>query len=339
MAHLDAVFTATQAQLREYVDAMALQRSALRWGHGRSPAELAQDAEAAHEALEIERPFAEASTDLENAYGHLCQGIRTDWNSVLAALQWTERYLAHIASSWQVTATGRTRPGEGQCAEAACSVERIGAARQLLKELDSVVATVSEELAFHNEIFVETAMRPGGAHVNAASVRDLEAWLEVKIGSIGKLSEWIHFREIREECAAAGIDDFISHALDVNVPANRLEDALRKQLLVLQLDAIYRQSPHLRKFQRQDHERLIGELRKPEDSPMRRQPLFVKLRSSEGSRRRRPRPISGSRLASAWKRIFKQTFEPAHGRARSVPTYPAKEGASPSTPPRAGPGL
>ena len=114
-----------------------------------------------------------------------------------------------------------------------------------------------EDRAFHSEVFDETTFRLAGKTLGQASLPELTAWLGSKIDDIGKLSEWIQFREIRDECAKTGIREFLDRALEMGVPPENFEHALKKSLLTIQLDAIYGQLPRLRKFRWRDHEQLV----------------------------------------------------------------------------------
>ena len=53
--------------------------------------------------------------------------------------------------------------------------------------------------------------------------------------------------------------EFLARALEMNVPGDHLERALKKRLFAIQLDAVYEQLPKLRKFQWRDHEQLVRE--------------------------------------------------------------------------------
>jgi very-short-patch-repair endonuclease len=247
---LESRLTEARTWLNGYEDAIASVKSALRTGQSREVDAVAQDAAAAREAQEIERYFVETSSASQDAFCHFYSGLSTDWNHVLASLKWSEQFLAHLErQSWK-----------SSCAEAACAPERIAGVRQLLPELESLVARLSAEKTFHEQVFgVATAVSTAGTTVDMAGFSVLATWLDFKIENIGKLSEWIQFREVREDCSAAGIDEFLARALEMNVPGDHLERALKKRLFAIQLDAVYEQLPKLRKFQWRDHEQLVRE--------------------------------------------------------------------------------
>lgn len=237
-----------QQALTQYQVALASIRSAVRDGSVRTPNDLAKEAAVAHEAQRINSSFVESDHLLVDSFGGFYRGGDTDWKSVLAALNWSGEFLVVMGD----------RPWRSACAEAACSPSRSEEVRKLVPDLEERFAQFAEQAPFHNQVFADQC---AGISVGATRFHDLTAWLDSKLDNIGKLHEWIQFREIRDEISAAGIDDFLQRAVDVNVPAESLEDALRKRLLTIQLDAAYEQLPTLRKFQWRDHEQLVREFR------------------------------------------------------------------------------
>ena len=247
---LESRLTEARTWLKRYEAGIASVKSALRTGQSRDADAVARDALTASEVQEIERYFVETSSVSQDAFCHFYSGLTTDWKNVLTSLQWSQQFLAHLeGQSWK-----------SPCSEAACAPERIIGVRQILPELESLVARLSGETTFHEQVFgAGTAVSTAGKAVDMASLSDLATWLNYKIENIGKLSEWIQFREAREDCSAAGIDEFLERALEMNVPGDHLEHALKKRLLAIQLDAVYEQLPRLRKFQWRDHEQLVRE--------------------------------------------------------------------------------
>ncbi len=252
LSRLHACLNETHDQIAQFQAGIKILTADLRNGHARDAECMAQDAAGAREVQEIEQEYAVRRELLEQSYGHLFSGADTDWNRVSSDLEWTEQLLRHLEmESWK-----------SACAEAACSVERVNSARGILKELEPIVSRIPGEQEFHRDVFDESALRLGGKAICLASFFDLTAWLDSKIENIGKLSEWVQFRETREECTETGIDEFLDCAIEMRLPAPSLEGAFRKRLLMIQLDAIYDQVPQLRTFQWQDHEQLVREFQK-----------------------------------------------------------------------------
>ena len=209
---------------------------------------MARDASSARAVQEIEDEYARDAEDLKSCYGHFADGVNTDWDRVLQALSWTGDFIAQVdAQPWK----------EG-CAGAACSPLTVAAVRGILRELEPLVNGLLEEQGFHSQVFDENVTRVNGKPINSADFDEVASWLASKIDNIGGLSQWIRFRELRQKCDTAGIGPFLDQAIDSGLSAGKLEQALKKRLLSIQLDAIYDRVPQLAQFQWQNHEELIG---------------------------------------------------------------------------------
>jgi very-short-patch-repair endonuclease len=239
--------TIARQQIGRFLDSLQALDDVARPGSSRNPLEKAVDARDAHELSALEGELAAVRESLLETYGHLFNGIDTRWDEVILALDWAVRFRA-LSAKTDLGPDGLI---------AACTPQRVDAARSASGELQSFAAQVREENTYLVGVFDVEAIRPGGARLHAASFATLLAWLDARITHIGELSDWIQFQALRRECDQSGLADFVTKALEERLRADALEQALRKRLLILQLDEIYRRAPRLRDFQWRDHEDVV----------------------------------------------------------------------------------
>ncbi len=258
----------TREELTEYTSAIRSLRDALRPGVSRDATAMASDAKEAREIGELEAELAGSRDALNAQYGHLFEGTSTRWEEVLSELDWAKTFLerAHLEDV------------DEDCVKAAASAEVVASTRGPAGELRSLAKTLVNEREFVAGIFDIEAVKPGGTALDNASLNDLVDWLDLRLQHSGDLSDWIQFEEVRRSCAETGLDDFVARALEFKLEGNQVEPALRKRLLIIQIDEVHRRVPLLRRFQWRDHEGLISRFKDLDESLMK---VFAEWISAE----------------------------------------------------------
>jgi very-short-patch-repair endonuclease len=218
----------------------------------RAPAQIAGDAQAAREVQELEDAIEKAKATLVERYGSLFGGIDTRWDAIISALDWAGRFRDFVSK----------RSLGPRVLDAACASQIVRTVGLLIPELAPVVERINGGQQYvASTLDLETA-RLGDATIDSCDLRYLSGWLQKKIGNIGSMSEWIQFQSLRRESEENGLAEFVTMALEKKIPAESLELALRKRILTLQLDELYKELPILRDFSWRDHEDVVQQFKK-----------------------------------------------------------------------------
>jgi very-short-patch-repair endonuclease len=263
---------AAALEAKSYISAKTVLDGLLRPGAVRTPNDQAQDIDQTREAAEIERSIDASRDALVSDFGHFFGGVDTDWERVIEALDWAGRF------------TDRQRAlGLGDpCLDAACVVDRVRIVQQDLAEFADLVQEIGKEREFLVSVMDVATIRPGDASLDTCALDLVVGWLRVRLASLGDLSDWIQFKELRKECRETGLDDFVEQVLKLRLPAETVEHALRKRLLVLQLDKTYDALPVLRSFQWRDHDDLVSRFKKLDKTLMKAYAQMVRVKIAAG---------------------------------------------------------
>ncbi|MCW3062088.1 MAG: helicase related protein [Capsulimonas sp.] len=182
---------------------------------------------------------------LQAQYQDLYDGLNTDWNAVLAALDWTESLRAQY-------------PG-ASIPEDLRDVVTEGPAPLLSEIAGSERATAARDAAIHalmgelGELFTVERLTAQSLPLTDAPFADLTTWLQMRLDRMGDLERWIDFQNLRKECEDNGLLSFFETATNRIPPADQIVPAFRKQFHRLWLDAVTDGIPAIRRFRGEEH--------------------------------------------------------------------------------------
>lgn len=184
----------------------------------------------ARQLVEQERAIAQESTRLREEYAHLFQGLETDWETVLIALDDAERLRRIFAERKrpfpQAVLAAASGAGEEIVYEAAQAEARI---RPLRRELDRVSL---ELLAlFDQPAFATYAVQ--------------REWAEVRLGALTQLERWLAFQSARRECGKLGLLSFSEVMIRRCPPAAQIPAIFARAFHQRWLDAVTARAPEL----------------------------------------------------------------------------------------------
>jgi very-short-patch-repair endonuclease len=273
-ATIDAIERTFQSALHDleaFDRCLVEMRSVLRANILRSATEISADAQEAREVQQLEKAIEESKTTLVRSYGHFFTGIDTDWDSVISALDWSRQFLNFVSDNYFLSGV----------LVAACLTQSVRTVTELVPQLAPVIERINNGARFLNRTFDPSRARLDGSALESCELETVLTWLQKKVNSIGSMSEWIQFQSLRYECERNGLAEFVSMALEMKIPADKLELCLRKRILTLQLDGIYEKLPLLRDFSWRDHEELILQFKELDRDLMRAYAELVKAAVAE----------------------------------------------------------
>ncbi|HXG10904.1 MAG TPA: DUF4011 domain-containing protein [Gemmataceae bacterium] len=159
-------------------------------------------------------------------------------------------------------------PGTLACLRQIEQLERAGEPvrsrlEEAVRQSDAALAEgLNASWKFLTQLFDPAAEVSTGIILGRTSLDDLRTWLAERIADVHCLLEWVRFREIQQELAAAGVSAILEEVLQGQVKLDEAADAFHARFLRLWLDAVYQQSAELRQFQGERHERLLERFRK-----------------------------------------------------------------------------
>ncbi len=194
----------------------------------------------------------EASINHQRMFGKYFSGMNTDWQGILAALDWTEKLLSRFSPE----------PIPDQLLDIVSNQQdMINSAKGLLLSLQDIVERTRAELAYLATIFPIDRMKIDGGRVEEVRFSLLKERIQHRLDHLDDLQKWIEFETARKECEQQKLGPFLSAANAAKIKADELKSSFLKRFYALWLDAVYEQEPALRTFSSDHQVRLIEQFR------------------------------------------------------------------------------
>lgn len=205
------------------------------------------DVRAVQRVQTIESDMQAHLTEFKEAFGRFYQGVETEWPAVFRALDWVETVQAHFA------------PGRPpiQFAELICTDQE---AARLARETATTCGSLLE-LAKGEASFVASLFEPHLVNVVRMTVATAKEWLQLRLLNLAALEDWVDFCQSREQCAAAGLGQFVNAVLQNQIPPDAIKPAFFKRFYRLWVDDIYSRVPELQMFRGRRHQERIEDFR------------------------------------------------------------------------------
>jgi very-short-patch-repair endonuclease len=108
------------------------------------------------------------------------------------------------------------------------------------------------------EVFPSNEKISTGMLLDAAPLDTLATWLADRTRDIPEVQDWIRYREVEREAESTGVASVLNEVRRGEVRADEASSAYRVRFLRRWLDAVYEQTPELRRFETDTHERLAA---------------------------------------------------------------------------------
>ena len=139
---------------------------------------------------------------------------------------------------------------------------------------------------FLSEIFDPQQQVSTGVRLGQVSLGALHEWVQARRQDSHRVHEWVRFCELRDLITQAGLGMILSDLLDGRISVDDAKPAFLVRFYGLWLDWVYEQSPVLRRFSTEVHERSVDQFRSLDHDAIRRS--YTRIRQTRLSDPTRP---------------------------------------------------
>ncbi len=237
----------TQSHRHAIQTAVALQQPLL-------TAHLLTDLERTQRIHAFETDLTEKSEVYVGEFGHFFQGTATDWQTVIEAISWTERFLKLYVN--------RAMP-EAAMSLIAYPVEATN--RDILADslttLRQALPLMNEELRYSDTVLARSALSMPGKTFGASALSDIADRVDDHIQHLPELKKWLTCQERLDACRRTGQDNFIEGILRQRPIPQDLGAIFKRRFYSLWLDGVRRLAPALAQFRDAEHAQTIEQFR------------------------------------------------------------------------------
>lgn len=186
----------------------------------------------------------ENDSSQKDRFKFLYNGLFTDWDHVLNAWKWAERFRERILLY---------NPSQ-VFIENVCSSEKyVEDCLELKQELTDISCSISFEIDWFTKLFDDPTF------FFDSNLKDLHDRLERCVNGMALLEEWIDFKATRDKCLAAGLREAIDSIEENHVSVNNIIPVFKKRFFSLWLDSVLPEFPAVQYFRRKSQEKIIQE--------------------------------------------------------------------------------
>src|SRR5579875_1867713 len=251
-AHLQLALHAFYAA----VDALLALRLTPETSQPVSWAELCDDLTSAQEVQAYEVWLAEHEQELRAELGAAYQGASTDWQAQLHTLEWVIGFLK------QYPTTGRAPQPLTKLVSNEGDPSQRAALREAVSHAQRQLALYETEAHWAERILPPQALLPTGTTRENAPVAAIAQCVAEKLAQLPSFSRWLNCRQVMGECDMLGLGDLLNRARQQREFPRAIVAQFEKRLYTLLIDQCYADAPILRRFSREEHERVIASFRR-----------------------------------------------------------------------------
>jgi very-short-patch-repair endonuclease len=188
------------------------------------------------------------SQRLQEKFGARFQGLKTTWNEILVAVEWTSK-LKDIFSEKTLSLE---------------FVDFISSGRTATTLANDIKIPYNHFVNNYEKVkmeFVEDGPAYKGIQLNLLSIKESLKSLITMQERINDLENWIDYKRLRQRLELGGLKSFLE-ALENNPPKEQdLMNVFTKSFYKMQVDMLFQQDERLGEFRGKHHEQLIAEFR------------------------------------------------------------------------------
>jgi very-short-patch-repair endonuclease len=235
--------------------------------------QLLSDLKDAEDIRKKEAAIVGEKAQLQEKFGGRFNQLETDWQEIVAVLEWVKRVQAAFLdvpvpqAFAQIAAQGASA--------APSSLELTQKYEASLKVLGAFEARFEAPMKYQNQSLNDLEVK-----VISERVRSLRS-------RVDDIQVWIDFKDIKNRFALRGLDGFFNRLAEQRIPAADLVDVFRRGAYQEWVNSLYNEDPKLGRFRRENHEQLIADFKKLDEE-------LIRLTSSmviEQANSRKPQDI------------------------------------------------
>ena len=217
--------------------------------------QLLEDLRNAENARRKEAEMLVEKEVLRQKFGLRFVGLDTNWEEILAILQWTKKVQALFGTSpipeLFVNAISRG---------AAYAPSNHDLAMHYDRTLKSTAALESR---------FETGSTYQGKKLQGMVIESIHDRIRLLRNRVDDLQVWMDFKDIRNRFSQRGLDAFFNRLTENPPFASQLANVFRRAAYQEWINSLYDEDPCLGRFRRENHEQLIAEFRKLDEELIR----------------------------------------------------------------------
>ena len=210
--------------------------------------QLIQDLKNAEDVRKKEAQIIGEKTQLQAKFGRRFQGLETNWQDIVAVLEWSKKVQTAFIdipvpqAFADIAAKGPT--------SAPSATELTLQKETSLKVLADFAKRFETDLKYRNNKLRELDIEVINERIKALRAR------------VDDLQVWIDFKDIKNRFSLRNLDLFFNRLVEQHIPATDLVEVFRKSVYQEWLNHLYNKDQKLGRFRMENHEQLIADFRK-----------------------------------------------------------------------------
>lgn len=189
--------------------------------------------------------------DLKKTYGYMFNGLKTNWDNIIKALNWCKGFI-------QLTKNSETDIITIDFLKKICTLEDginnksvIELCHNCADDMEKFINTIDPLIDLFDNFFDDKyKIRP----MNVFAAHDR---LNRCYSNLASLEEWIDFRKARENCEKIGLTDFVNAISKETISGADVLNVFLKRFYRLWLDSVMEEYPSIASFRRAKQDELI----------------------------------------------------------------------------------
>ncbi|MGA2386108.1 MAG: DUF3320 domain-containing protein [Candidatus Bathyarchaeia archaeon] len=235
--------------------------------------QLLEDLRNAEEIRKKEAAIVGEKAQLQKKFGARFKELETDWQDIVAVLDWVEKVQAAFLDVPVPQAFAQIAAQGASAAPSSLELtEKYEASLKVLKEF---------------EARFEAPMKYQNQPLNDLEIKVISERILSLRSRVDDIQVWVDFKDLKNRFALRGLDGFFNRLAEQKIPAADLVDVFRRGVYQEWINNLYNEDPKLGRFRRENHEQLIADFKKLDQD-------LIKLTSSmviEQANSRKPRDI------------------------------------------------
>ena len=227
--------------------------------------DLLRDLEKLSQLRNMQAAVKVESDGLKRNFGHRFNGVTTEWEEVLAAIEWTLQL-------------------RGLLANEKMSPEVIQYLTNLERSPENEGTQLKKLLVYFKTPFIEefkASFVPGHPMINGETnlkqieLRELLAFFRILENRIDELDNWVEYNQRKKGLLAQGLGSFINQAEQEVKDAGELLGAYSRGFYQALVNNVFSKEPRLMKFRGKSHYQVIEEFKKLDKKLIAQAPLAI----------------------------------------------------------------
>ena len=210
--------------------------------------QLVEDLQNAENIRKKEAQIVGEKTQLQEKFGSRFQELETNWQDIVAVLEWTKRVQAAFVDI-PVPEAFADIAAQGPSA-APSSVELTQQNEVSLRAIADFEKRFETELKYQNQKLKDLEIKVISERIQGLRDR------------VDDVQVWIDFKDAKNRFTLRNLDFFFNRLVEQHISAADLGDVFRKSVYQEWINNLYNEDQKLGRFRRENHEQLISDFRK-----------------------------------------------------------------------------